>query len=140
VAESQKSACPPEFVFQNAGGKSEVGLSAGVRFSERRRKARSQPVRRSSFMKKKKADNGMLAEYDFSKGVRGKYAARFKSGTNIVVLEPDVAEVFSDSRLVNETLRAVARVARRPNLRPARRNAKRKDGRSKQALNENRRM
>ena len=48
----------------------------------------------------------MLQEYDFSNAVRGKYAARYAKGTNIVVLEPDVAKVFSNSKLVNETLRA----------------------------------
>ena len=44
-------------------------------------------------------------EYDFSGGVRGKYAERFREGTNIVVLDPDVAAEFKDSRAVNEALR-----------------------------------
>lgn len=39
----------------------------------------------------------MLEEYDFSGGVRGKYAARFAHGSSVVVLDPDVAEVFTDS-------------------------------------------
>jgi hypothetical protein len=52
----------------------------------------------------------MQSEYDFSKGVRGKHAARFASGTNIVVLEPDVAREFPTEYEVNETLRAVARL------------------------------
>lgn len=55
----------------------------------------------------------MLPEYDFSKGVRGKYAERYAKGTNIVVLEPDVAKVFSNSEIVNETLRDVVRIVRR---------------------------
>ncbi len=42
----------------------------------------------------------MLAEYDFSQGVRGKYAQRYHEGTNIVVLSPDVAEYFPDSEAV----------------------------------------
>ena len=46
-----------------------------------------------------------VPDYDFSKGVRGKYAARFAAGTNVVVLSPDVAEVFPDSESVNEALR-----------------------------------
>lgn len=41
-------------------------------------------------------DPEMLEEYDFSKGVRGKYAARLAEGANVVVLDPDVAEVFTD--------------------------------------------
>ena len=62
---------------------------------------------------KTKGDEDMLPEYDFRKGTRGKYAARFAKGTNIVILEPDLAKVFSNSQLVNETLRAVINVARR---------------------------
>jgi hypothetical protein len=54
----------------------------------------------------------MLDEYDFSKGVRGKYAKRYAEGTNIVVLSPDVAEVFPDSESVNEALRVLVKVAR----------------------------
>jgi hypothetical protein len=49
----------------------------------------------------------MKPEYDFSQGVRGKHAARFAKGTNVVVLDPDVAKVFRDSESVNETLRAL---------------------------------
>jgi hypothetical protein len=50
----------------------------------------------------------MLEEYDFSKGVRGKYVGRFAQGANVVVLDPDVAEVFADSESVNQALRALA--------------------------------
>jgi hypothetical protein len=57
------------------------------------------------------SDPDMLEEYDFSKGVRGKYAERFASGSNIVVLSPDVAEVFHDSDSVNEALRALIKIA-----------------------------
>jgi hypothetical protein len=57
-------------------------------------------------------DPDMLDEYDFSKGVRGKYAKRYAEGTNIVVLAPDVAEVFPDSESVNEALRVLVKVAR----------------------------
>ena len=55
----------------------------------------------------------MRAEYDFRGGVRGKYAARFARGTNIVILEPDVAARFPDSKAVNDALRALAAVADR---------------------------
>ena len=56
----------------------------------------------------KDEDPEMLEEYDFSGGVRGKYAARFAEGANVVVLDPDVAEVFTDSESVNQALRALA--------------------------------
>jgi len=55
----------------------------------------------------------MLAEYDFSGGERGKYAKRFAEGTNIIVLDPDVAVLFPDSRTVNEALRALSKIADR---------------------------
>ena len=53
-------------------------------------------------------DPEMLDEYDFSGGVRGKYAGRFTKGCNVVVLDPDVAQVFPDSESVNQALRALA--------------------------------
>jgi hypothetical protein len=53
----------------------------------------------------------ILAEYDFSGGVRGMYADRFKGIKNdVVVLAPDVAEVFGDSKSVNEALRVIAKL------------------------------
>ena len=61
----------------------------------------------------KKNEKGMLPEYDFSKGIKGKYAKRFAQGTNIVMLEPDVAKVYSSSLSVNEILRAVAKIAQK---------------------------
>jgi hypothetical protein len=54
----------------------------------------------------------MLDEYDFSKGVRGKYAQRYAAGTNFVVLDPDLAAIFPDSQAVNEALRTLVRIAR----------------------------
>ena len=62
---------------------------------------------------KPSSDPEMLAEYDFRGGVRGKYAARFAAGTNVVVLAPDVAEAFPDSDAVNEALRALITIARK---------------------------
>lgn len=53
----------------------------------------------------------MRPEYDFSKGVRGKYASRFAEGSNVVVIDPDIAKVFPDSKAVNEALRTLVRVA-----------------------------
>jgi len=52
----------------------------------------------------------MRAEYDFSRGVRGKHAARYAESTNVVVLEPDVAREFRTTEEVNETLRAVSKL------------------------------
>jgi hypothetical protein len=51
----------------------------------------------------------MREEYDFSRGERGKYARRYAQGTNVVVLEPDVAKVFSNSKVVNVSLRKIIR-------------------------------
>lgn len=66
-------------------------------------------------MKKKQnreANSEMLDEYDFSGGVRGKYAERFARGTNVIVLDRDVAKIFSDSESVNQALRALAGIIR----------------------------
>ena len=64
----------------------------------------------------KKADSSppsdMLAEYDFSDAVRGKYAERFAEGSNVIVLDADVAEVFNDATAVNSALRLLAESAR----------------------------
>jgi len=57
-------------------------------------------------------DDEMLDEYDFSNGVRGKYVNRFKKGSNIIILDPDVAEIFSDSESVNKALRSIALIIR----------------------------
>lgn len=46
----------------------------------------------------------MKKEYDFSKGVRGKYAERFDKGTNLVLLEPEVAKYFPTATAVNRAL------------------------------------
>ncbi|MGH9786498.1 MAG: hypothetical protein ACRD88_20195 [Terriglobia bacterium] len=54
----------------------------------------------------------MRPEYDFSKGVRGKHAARYAQGTNIVVIDQQVLDVFPDSVAVNQALRALAPVLR----------------------------
>ena len=52
----------------------------------------------------------LLDEYDFSQGVVGKYAKQYAEGTNIVLLDPDVAKVFPDSEAVNQALRALAQI------------------------------
>ncbi len=50
----------------------------------------------------------MREEYDFSLGVRGKYAKAYHQGSNVVVLAPDVAERFPNSESVNQALRSLA--------------------------------
>lgn len=55
----------------------------------------------------------MLEEYDFSGGERGRYAARYAQGTNLVALSPDVAELFPDSESVNTALRGLVNLARK---------------------------
>jgi hypothetical protein len=52
----------------------------------------------------------MRSHYDFSVGIRGKYVGRYAEGTNVVVLDPDVARLFPNGEAVNETLRAVAQI------------------------------
>jgi hypothetical protein len=63
--------------------------------------------------KAREKNNGMLREYDFSKGVRGKYARRYARGSNVVVLEPDVAKIFPNAEAVNSSLRSLADIIRR---------------------------
>ncbi|MDQ6912528.1 MAG: hypothetical protein M3128_06585 [Verrucomicrobiota bacterium] len=60
----------------------------------------------------KKNDADMPAEYEFADGVRGKYARRYAQGTNVVVLEPDVARAFPNAEAVNSSLRALAKIIR----------------------------
>jgi hypothetical protein len=55
----------------------------------------------------------LRSEYDFSKAMRGVTAARYAAGSNVVVIDPKVRDVFPDGRAVNETLRALAPVLRR---------------------------
>lgn len=63
--------------------------------------------------RKARSSDQMRPEYDFSKGVRGKHAARYAAGSNVVVLAPDVASQFQTADDVNETLRAVAKLVER---------------------------
>ncbi len=60
----------------------------------------------------KKPETDMAPAYDFSNGVRGKYARRYAQGSNVVVLEPDVAKSFSSADEVNRALRALAGIIR----------------------------
>ena len=60
---------------------------------------------------KTKSTDEMRPEYDFSGGVRGKYAKSYAEGTNVVKLSPDVAAVFPDAEAVNEALRGLMKIA-----------------------------
>lgn len=66
-------------------------------------------------MKKKTENNDsvMQPHYDLAGGVRGKYARRYAQGTDVVVLEPDVARAFPNAEVVNSSLRALAQIIRK---------------------------
>jgi hypothetical protein len=53
----------------------------------------------------------MKQEYDFSGGVRGKYFKRYQAGSNVVILDPEIARIFKDSASVNDALRSLIRAA-----------------------------
>jgi len=56
-------------------------------------------------------EDEMRPEYDLRGGVRGKYYKQYSEGTNVVLLDPDIAAVFRDSASVNEALRVLIKVA-----------------------------
>ena len=62
----------------------------------------------------------MRAEYDFSGGVRGKYVDRYRSGTNIVVIDPELSRAFPNSKSVNDALRELLSIATRTKTRGTR--------------------
>ena len=61
---------------------------------------------------KSTVNDEMRPEYDFSGGVRGKYYEAYMQSSTVVVLDPDVAEIFRDSASVNEALRLIAKIAK----------------------------
>lgn len=68
--------------------------------------AKSKAVRESD-------DDEMLPEYDFSNARKNPYATRYSQGTNLVLIDPDLAKDFPDSASVNEALRALSAIIRR---------------------------
>jgi len=63
-----------------------------------------------------KSKDALRAEYDLSSlkgGIKGKYVKRYRLGTNLVLLEPDVAKAFPDQKTVNAALRVLINVAKR---------------------------
>ena len=83
-------------------------------------RARRPSVNESNMKKeteKRERRDELRGEYDLSElkgGVRGKYIARYRAGTNLVLLSPDVAEHFPDEQAVNSALRTLIRAAKRP--------------------------
>jgi hypothetical protein len=61
----------------------------------------------------KKPNDGMRKEYDFSQALVGKYARAYAEGTNVILLDKDVSEVFPDAKSANEALRSLIRIAGR---------------------------
>lgn len=64
-------------------------------------------------MRKVQKDAPLLEEYDFSKGVKGKYAGRYAKGSNVILIDPDVAKYFPDHDSVNNALRSLAEIIKR---------------------------
>jgi hypothetical protein len=64
-------------------------------------------------MKRNSEKDEILPEYDFSKGVRGKYSKRYAGSSNIVMIDPDVHKYFPDQKSVNEALRNLASIIER---------------------------
>ncbi len=61
-------------------------------------------------------EDDLRPEYDFSQmpgGIRGKYVERYQTGTNVILLDPDVAQAFPTSDSVNEALRLLMQIAKR---------------------------
>ena len=70
-------------------------------------------MKKARASKERFADRDTLRpEYDFTVAVRGLTVARYAQGTNIVAVDPDVRDVFPDSRSVNDALRALAPLLR----------------------------
>jgi hypothetical protein len=65
----------------------------------------------------KRRSSAMRPEYDFSAGVRGMYVERYREGTNVVLLDPELVEAFPDSKSVNDALRALVAIATRAEAR-----------------------
>jgi hypothetical protein len=75
----------------------------------------------------RKKTDALRKEYDFKAlgpGVKGKYYRRYVEGTNLVLLDPDIADAFSSAKEVNDALRVLVTVASK-RVRPARRSSKR---------------
>ena len=74
-------------------------------------------MEKDNFMKKGSEEDDLRSEYDFRKlegHERGKYVERYREGTNLVLLDPDVAAAFPDAKAVNDALRLLLHNKHRP--------------------------
>ncbi len=74
-------------------------------------------MEKESLMKRIESEDDLRPKYDFSQmkgGVRGKYVERYREGTNLVLLDPDVAAAFPDAKAVNDALRLLLREKHSP--------------------------
>src|SRR5437867_2433202 len=85
-------------------------VSSGSSAPDGRQRTREDSMNRKV---SRRSTDDMRPEYDFSGGVRGKFYKEYMKGTNMVLLEPDVAEAFPDSQAVNVALRALVEIAKR---------------------------
>jgi hypothetical protein len=74
--------------------------------------------KKGDFMKKEvdELEDELRPEYDFSQmagGIRGKYVEKYRAGTNLVLLEPDISQAFPTDASVNEALRLLLQIAQR---------------------------
>ena len=81
-----------------------------------------QHMEKESLMKKVETEeeDDLRPAYDFSQmkgGVRGKYVQRYREGTNLVLLDPDVAAAFPDAKAVNDALRQLLEEKQSPQSR-----------------------
>jgi uncharacterized DUF497 family protein len=98
-------------------GRSNLGNLLVVSYTERHPNqiriisARKASRQEQSTMSNITESDEMQSEYDFSGGVRGKHHHAYQQGTNVVLLEPDIAKVFKDSEAVNHALRMLIDLA-----------------------------
>ncbi len=68
-------------------------------------------LRKGGFMSQADEEDTMREEYDFSGGVRGKHYEAYRKGTNLILLDPDLAKIFKDSAAVNAALKKLTELA-----------------------------
>ena len=68
---------------------------------------------KASAMSQDPEEDDLQPEYDFSNAVRGKYYQRYQEGSNVILLDADVARTFKDSESVNRALRLLLELAQR---------------------------
>jgi len=94
-----------------------VDRHANIRIISARKTTQRERKHYEEKTEKRERRDELRREYDLSKlkgGVRGKYIARYRAGTNLVLLSPDVAEYFPDEQSVNTALRTLIHMAKGP--------------------------